>query len=215
MSEAQYVLGIDGGASHTRAAILDESGAQVGAGESRGSNPLVHGFAAAIDRIVEAARQAAQAADLGITYFDAACYGLAGIGRPKDRQRIFDALSASGLAATFELDHDAAVALHGATAGEPGVIVMAGTGAMSFGRDAAGRRARADGWGRLLGDEGSGYDLAIAAFRATARAEEGRGPRTAIVDRVFGRSGTQTLDELASWLYDTPRTQGELAAFAE
>lgn len=215
MSDPRYVLGVDSGATHTRALVLDEEGRRLGAGESEGANPLVHGFTAVVERIVEAARQASEAAGLGLAYFDAACFGLAGIGREKDRQRVQEALNGATLAGVFELDHDAAVAWYGATEGEPGVIVVAGTGAMAFGVDAGGHRVRADGWGRLLGDEGSGYDLGVAALRATARTQEGRGPRTAIAPRVFACTGTQSLDGLASWLYDKNRSQHELARLAQ
>jgi N-acetylglucosamine kinase-like BadF-type ATPase len=164
MPEPRYVLGIDGGATHTRAVVLNDSGERLGGGEGQGCNPLVHGFAAAVERIVEATRKATEQADLGLAYYDAACFGLAGIGRQKDRERVFSMLLKAGLAETFTLGHDAAVALFGATGGKPGVIVIAGTGAIAFGKDAAGKRARADGWGRLMGDEGGGYDLGAHEF---------------------------------------------------
>jgi len=174
----------------------------------------VAGFEEATNQIVEATRAAAQAADSDLVYFDAACFGLAGTGRDADRERMEELLGAQTLAAECAVDHDAAVALHGAMGGRPGVIALAGTGAISFGVDAEGRRARADGWGRLMGDEGGGYDLGVQALRAAARGLEGRGPVTSLSDRVFAATATSDLDQLASWLYDGYRGADEIAAFA-
>jgi N-acetylglucosamine kinase len=209
-----HVLGIDGGATTTKAVVLDASGAAVGAGEADGCNPLVCGFEEAAKRLVEAARAAAHAADIGLAYFASACYGLAGVGRAHDLERMTNILGQQGLAGVFEVDHDAAVALYGATGGKPGVITIAGTGAISFGTDADGRRARADGWGRLLGDEGSGYDLALRTLRAAARSVEGRGPLTELPERVFLTTGAADLDQLATWLYDSYRSPAEIAVLA-
>ena len=72
------------------------------------------------------------------------------------------------------------VALAGATGGEPGIIVIAGTGSIAFGRNAGGRTARAGGWGYLFGDEGGAFDLVRQALRAALRHEEGWGPPTAL-----------------------------------
>ncbi|NCO37271.1 MAG: hypothetical protein AUJ96_17045 [Armatimonadetes bacterium CG2_30_66_41] len=209
-----FVLGIDGGATTTKAVVLDASGAVVGTGEADGCNPLVCGFEAAGKQLVEAARVAAEAADMGLAYFASACYGLAGVGRAHDLKRMTDLLGQQGLAAVFEVDHDAAVALYGATAGEPGVITIAGTGAIAFGIDADGKRARADGWGRLMGDEGGGYDLALRTLRAAARSVEGRGPQTELPDRIRQTTGTADLDQLATWLYSSYRSPAEIASLA-
>ena len=78
----------------------------------------------------------------------------------------------------YKLTHDAEIALIGATAGQPGIIVIAGTGSIAFGRNAQMQTARAGGWGYIFGDEGGGFDIAKNALRRALQFEEGWGPAT-------------------------------------
>jgi N-acetylglucosamine kinase-like BadF-type ATPase len=103
------------------------------------------------------------------------------------------ALESSGLADSVLVDHDAAAALAGGTALAPGIVVIAGTGSVAFGLDQAGRRARADGWGPLLGDDGSGYAIGRSVLRAAMRAFDGRGPSTKLAEAVRERFVLESL----------------------
>ncbi len=76
--------------------------------------------------------------------------------------------------ARVESDYDQITALYGASVAQPGVVVIAGTGAVAYGRDAAGRSAKAGGWGYVMGDEGSGYDIGRRALLAATQAADGR-----------------------------------------
>ena len=95
-------------------------------------------------------------------------------------------------AAKLIVTHDALIALSGATAGEPGIITIAGTGSMAFGRNAAGKTARAGGWGYVFGDEGGAFDITRQALRAALRFEEGWGPATVLRDRLLQATGRET-----------------------
>ena len=121
-------LGVDGGQSGTRAMIGDETGRIAGIG---------HGPAC---RYEGAIAEAVNAAGLMCASFEAACFGLSGGGAGKEAL-------VRGLvkADRYLITHDAAIALTGALAGEAGIIVIAGTGSMAFGRNRAGRSARAGG----------------------------------------------------------------------
>jgi len=67
------------------------------------------------------------------------------------------------------------------------VALIAGTGSLAIGRSPAGASARCGGWGPLMGDEGSGYAVAVAALRAVAWMVDGRGPPTALHARLIQR----------------------------
>jgi N-acetylglucosamine kinase-like BadF-type ATPase len=82
-----------------------------------------------------------------------------------------------------------------------GVAVIAGTGSMAFGRAPDGRTARAGGWGYLLGDEGSGYALALAALRAVARMADQRGPTTYLADMLLSHLALKQPQELIGAVY--------------
>ncbi|MGA7990246.1 MAG: BadF/BadG/BcrA/BcrD ATPase family protein, partial [Thermoanaerobaculia bacterium] len=113
---------------------------------------------------------------------------------------------------------DARIALAGASPGDPdgpGIVLIAGTGAIAYGRRGRdGEEARAGGWGPLLGDEGSGYAIARQGLAAVVRDLDGRGPHTAIRDLLFASErGVHTLEELLAKIYRSEGGAGDVAAY--
>src|SRR5688572_6428487 len=175
----RFFLGVDGGQSTTTALIGDETGRVLGAGEGGPCNHVgaAEGRAKLTNAVSACVEQACTNAGLdprAISY-EAACFGMSG--GPDDKQALLaEILPAERLIVTT----DAVIALSGATAGEPGIIAIAGTGSIAFGRNEAGRTARVGGWGYVFGDEGGGFDITRQALRAALRYEEGWGPETAL-----------------------------------
>src|SRR5260370_16201841 len=127
--------------------------------------------------------------------------GLAGIDRQADHQLLMPYVSE--LAEQVRLTNDAELWRAGMENGV-GVVVSSGTGSIGLGRDAAGQRARSGGWGHILGDEGSGYAIAQQALQAVVRASDGRGPQTALRDRILHTWNLQSTDELIGEIYGEP-----------
>jgi glucosamine kinase len=96
--------------------------------------------------------------------------------------------------------NDAELALAGLR-GEPGVALIAGTGSIALGVDWAGCVVRVGGWGHLIGDEGSGYDIGRRALRVALRMADGREPRGALLDRVLAHFGAGGHEELIERVY--------------
>jgi glucosamine kinase len=180
MSEGHY-LGVDGGASKTLAVIVDARGNERGRGAAGSGNQAAVGLERAVASIRDAVDAAARQAGANMP-FRAAWIGLAGVDRPNDRDRLLPHLNA--LADVVRLTNDAELALTGLD-GAVGVAVIAGTGSIAVGRDATGRMARSGGWGHIMGDEGSGYELGRLALKAAARAADGRGPQTALLPAIM------------------------------
>ena len=153
------------------------------------------------------------AASAGITgppAFEAACLGLSG--GPDDKE----ALARETIRAErYLITHDAHIALAGATGGEPGIIVIAGTGSMVFGRNAAGVTARAGGWGYMFGDEGGAFDLVRQALRAILRNEEGWGPPTALREALLEATGARDGNQLLHRLYTDEYPRDRVAGWAK
>lgn len=193
------VVGIDGGASLTRAIVLDRRDARV-LGRSEGG-PALSGRPEApfdIDVIAATCRQAARAAAIELPAA-ALCAGLAGVGRAPEREHVKTELEGQRLAGVVRVVTDAEAAFYDAFADAPGLLLVAGTGSMAWGRGEDGRVARAGGWGLLLGDEGSGYDIGLRALRASARAADGRGVETELLPRLLGQLGLGEPEELVGW----------------
>ncbi len=205
-------LGIDGGQSSTTALIGEESGRVVGQGRA---GPCNHASAGEGRRkfqsaIRESVREACAAAGVTDAAFAAACLGLSG--GPDDKE----ALSKETIRAErYLITHDAHIALAGATGGKPGIIVIAGTGSIAFGRNAAGATARAGGWGYVYGDEGSGFDLARQAMRAVLRNEEGWGPATGLRRMLLEASRARDGNQLLHWLYTDEYSRDRVAEWAK
>lgn len=201
MTKDRLYLGIDGGQSSTTALIADENGRIMG--EGRGG-PCNHVAAAErqakfIRTIAGCVSDACQQAglDAGTVSFSAACFGFSG--GAEDKEPSLRQLVRSD---KYKFTHDAEIALTGAVAGQPGIIVIAGTGSMAFGRNAAGATARAGGWGYLFGDEGGAFDLTRRALRAALQYEEGWGPHSALHKLLLDAAGAPDANTLMHRFYN-------------
>lgn len=174
-------LGIDGGGTATRAVVVDCGGVVRGRGTAGGANQEVIGADAAAEAIHAAARAALAEAGAEPPV-RAAWIGLAGVDSLDAAEVLRPVLAP--LAGHLRITNDGELPL-GALPGGVGVALIAGTGSVVLGRNAAGRTARAGGWGHIFGDEGSGYALGVAALRAIARAADGRGEPTALTPAVL------------------------------
>ena len=129
--------------------------------------------------------------------FASVCLGLSG--GYEDKESFAKELIASE---KYKLTHDAEIALIGATAGQPGIIIIAGTGSIAFGRNAQMKTARAGGWGYIFGDEGGGFDIVRKALRRALQFEEGWGPPTRLHKALLDVSGAASANELLHQLYN-------------
>ena len=207
-------LGVDGGQSSTSALIGNESGRVIGYGRGGPCNHVgaAEGrakFTRAITGSVEAACSEA-GLDFRTVRFHSACLGFSG--GPADKEAILhEILHCDRMTVT----HDAAIALSGATAGGPGVIVIAGTGSIAFGRNVVGSTARAGGWGYIFGDEGGGFDIARQAMRAALRFEEGWGPPTMLHQALLDETGSADANEALHRFYTTEFPRDRAATLAK
>lgn len=207
-----YCLGVDGGQSSTRAVIGDAQGAIVGRGVAGPCNHVSVAEGEAKLRRVISEVVAAACLDAAIsvdTLFSAACFGMSG--GPDDKRRI---LSEAVNAETIEVVTDAAVALAGAAAGGPGIVVIAGTGSIAYGKSKGGRTARAGGWGYIFGDEGGAFDIVRRALRNALAAEEGWGPETTLHAMFLTATSSKTINEAIHKFYSEEWPRDRIAKLA-
>jgi len=138
--------------------------------------------------------------------------GLAGVRRADLRAAMIAALSDLGLK-PLEVVTDAEIALYGVNGGKPGLVIIAGTGSNCRGRSARGRQAWAGGWGPVAGDEGSGSWIARRALQAVAKATDGRGPRTSLVEAACEYFDVAAAEDLATAVYAPSITNQRIAGF--
>lgn len=206
-------LGVDGGQSSTVALIGDETGRVLGQGRGGPCNHVQAGggrekFLRALEESIGEA--CAQAGLPTSVEFEAACLGFSG--GPSDKEALIRESLRSRL---LTVTTDALIALSGATAGKPGVVVIAGTGSIAWGRNAEQRVARAGGWGYIYGDEGGAFDIVRQAVRAALRFEEGWGPSTQLYRRLVTETGAADANDMLHKLYTDAFPRARVAQWAK
>lgn len=210
----RLVVGVDGGGTRTRAAILDGNHV-LGEGTAGPSNPLRVGIANGAVAIRDAIDKACAAALVQRDDIIAAGIGLAGVRRKDIRTRMREVLVETLGIESIELLPDADMALYGATDGAPGVVVISGTGSVACGVNRQGKRVYAGGWGPVAGDEGSGSWIARRALQAVAHATDERGPKTALTTAACNYFQVATPDDLATAIYAPSMTNDRIAGFSK
>jgi N-acetylglucosamine kinase-like BadF-type ATPase len=195
-------LGIDGGGTKTAAAILDDAGVELGRGQGGPGNIAVHSDADLLHSLRTAVTTACTEARIASSEirFHGVCAAMAGVSIPERRRQFERLLSTEIVADRHRVEPDFVAAYWGAGLGEPGIVVIAGTGAVVYGRNGKGESCRADGLGYLLGDRGSGFDLGLRALRdALDRLIAGR--PDALTQAILTHIGARSRDEILQWLY--------------
>lgn len=211
---AKYFLGVDGGQSSTTAIIGDAEGRVLGIGRGGPCNHIKTGDGRAKfeNAIGGCLRTAAHEAGLhaGSLEFEAACLGFSG--GPKDKEALVKQMVR---ARVYDVTNDGIIALTGATAGEPGIIVVAGTGSIAYGRNARGETGRAGGWGYVYGDEGGGFDITREAVRASLRMEEGWGTATMLRAMLLEATASDNANDMMHRFYTSDFTRPQIAAYSK
>lgn len=206
-----YFLAVDGGQTTTRALVGTADGRILGSGlggpanhyhEPGGPERLSAALTVSVERALHSAGVSAEQ----VRYVFLGMTGAANEARALIQQILPHAMVSA--------DHDSVSALAGASRLQPGVVVIAGTGSVAFGRRADGQSARAGGWGYLMGDEGSAYDIGIQAMRAAAQSEDGRVTASTLEQRIPEALGCSSLESLHNRLYAGQITRDEIAGLA-
>jgi N-acetylglucosamine kinase-like BadF-type ATPase len=191
-----YSLGFDGGGTKTDCVVLDANGAVIGEGHGGPANPLRSGYEGAFSSLREAAVAALGAAHIGTKDVTAVCAGLAGAGRRSVMRRIMVFLSQEFPRALTQVMTDYEVALETAAGAGAGVVLIAGTGSVAFGRNSSGETARAGGFGSWIGDEGSAFDIGRRAVAAVARARDADAPAAVLAEMISSALDCPDWDDL-------------------
>jgi glucosamine kinase len=194
-------LGIDGGGTQTTCLVADEHSV-LGSATAGGSNVTRLGEACVRESLHAAAREACSAAKIDPREIASSCVGLSGAGRPEVRDLV-SGMMAEVIAGPVLVVGDIEIAMQAGFDSGPGVIVVAGTGSIAYGRDARGRTARAGGWGLAISDEGSGQWIGRAAVSAALSAHD-TGSNPLLLASILGAWKLSTLDELVRYANGSP-----------
>lgn len=185
-------LGIDGGGSKTRCVVGDESSV-LGAGSSASCKVQRVGEACARDSLAAAIHESCVQAGISPRQIARTCAGVTGSARP-EIAKVMRELISSIVAGEIVVVGDIDIAFEDAFGSGPGVLVIAGTGSIAYGRNAHGDTTRAGGWGHAISDEGSGYWIGIEAVRSALRARD-RGEDSVLFRELMENLGATDVDD--------------------
>lgn len=207
-----FVLGIDAGGTKTVCQLANANGEVLGEARRGGANLQAVGELEVEKVLHEVMEEALGDHDVVPR---AICLGIAGVDRPDDAQVVQAIMRRIGYKAHVIVVNDALVALEAGAPGRPGVVVIAGTGSIAYGRNAENLAARAGGWGYMLGDEGSGFWIGRAALRAVLREADRRGPATQLTGLLLNYYGVPRAQDLIAQVYHGSLRPSAIASLAQ
>jgi N-acetylglucosamine kinase-like BadF-type ATPase len=202
----KYFIGIDGGGTKTKCVLTDDHLKVLQTEESSAANPLAVGFEKAAECLFGLVVSVAEKEKIKLDIIESLGIGLAGVGRIENKERLQKVLLEKfSLTEDFiqkiKIFTDAEIALEGAFNGKAGAILIAGTGSIIYGKDENGKIFRVGGYGKIIGDEGSGYSIGKKGLTAIAKYFDGRGKETSLVKKISEQFGIYDSDQLINKIY--------------
>lgn len=210
---SSLVIGVDGGGSKTTVVVADGTGAELASVTGAASAVRPGGIVQSADVIEQLVRDALDLAGQPDSTPVALCIGVAGVGRDAEYSAFLTEMTGRELAEELVVLPDAMVAFADAFADEAGILLIAGTGSVAYGRAPGGKMARCGGWGPMCGDEGSGGWIGRRALSIVTATADEREPATALLGVVLTHLQMESPDDLVAWAAGA--TVADLAALAE
>ena len=193
------IIGVDGGGSKTSVIVATGRGEEIATSEGAGSAVTPGNAARSADAIAAAVRDALATADRVDEAPRMIYVGVAGVGRHEEKRALQEELDARELAEEVIVDSDVSIAMTDAFGTGPGVILIAGTGSIAYGRSPSGALARCGGWGLAIGDEGGGAWIGRRALGIVAASSDGREPPTELTGAILTATQVNEVEELIPW----------------
>jgi len=210
-----YIIGMDGGGTKTHCIIASLEREVLFECTGRASNFLTIGTEKVCSNLFELMNECKEHLKIDFTEIKIILLGTTGAGRSNDAERLenafHDFIKDRNINLNFHVESDARIALEAAFSGRPGSILIAGTGSIMFGKDSAGNIHRVGGFGRFIGDEGSGFSLGKKGLIAVSKEFDGRGSDTLLSKLVKEKFRIDTLEKLITEVY---RNQFDIASAA-
>jgi N-acetylglucosamine kinase-like BadF-type ATPase len=223
-SPPELLLAVDGGGTKTQAVVADLEGRVLARGLAPSSTVHNVGFEQSCQALTTAIEGALvnvlgpQAQGAGRVWrsarIAAACFGLAGIDSPEDEAQVSRWVTEQAITSCFVVVNDSELILAGGTPEGWGVALIGGTGSVCLGRTREGKTVRVGGWGPILGDEGSGYSIAISALHRVTQTADGREEAKALLNAVLRHWSLADPVALIRHVHADAMTPSEIAGLA-
>lgn len=210
-----HVIGVDGGGTKTNGVLMRDDGFVMAEARFPGSNPHASSREQVREVLGGLLQELCRMAAMPLADVDCICLSMAGVDRPKDRELI------EGFVRPLLTPNQQLLVVNDAVAGimsaldQPhGLMLISGTGSVCFGFRQDGLTSRCGGWGQLLGDEGSGYWIALEALKAVIRHFDGREGPTTLTQSILARLNLDQPTDILGWLQRIENSKPEIASLS-
>lgn len=210
----KYVIGIDGGGTKTHLKALDLQQNTVGEARGGASNLTALSKETVKENLKLLLADFYKQTGLSQKDCVSACLGTAGASSSTSQKQLSAILAEIFPGIPVLLTNDALPLLYSGTPSGCGIVLIAGTGSVCMAKTAAEDIFRIGGWGHLIGDEGSGYQIACRMLGAVMRAFDGRGRQTVLTDLLLEHLKLSSPMELIDYLYQSGNGKKEIASLA-
>jgi N-acetylglucosamine kinase-like BadF-type ATPase len=210
-----FVSGVDGGATKTVAVVGKLDGTLLASARAPPSNYHNVGVGEAARSIRTSVLVACRHAHLPTRDLETVVMGLAGMDSPRDFRAGKRVADLTGVGKRRVVVHDSVIAIYAATLGRPGIVINAGTGSFAAGIGLDGKPIRASGWGNIIDDEGSGYDIGRRAMRAALRALDGTEKKTTIAKLLVRKFRLPALEDIVYEVHNKPMSTREISSISK
>jgi len=214
----RYFIGMDGGGTKTKCVLADENMNILHECSGGPSTFILIGVETVANTLYNLIRECVEKVNLKFEDLEAVVIGTTGAGRRSDAETLEKGFNEylqdrDIKLKNFRVESDARIALEGAFAGEAGSILIAGTGSIMFGKDDKGEIHRVGGFGRFIGDEGSGYMIGRKGLMAAAKGFDGRGAPTQLTNILEENFGIDDPSKLITEIYKNNFDIASIAPF--
>ncbi len=210
----KYFVGIDGGGTKTKLVVMDGEEKVVFSSVGGPGNILSSGYATVKESIKTVFQQGIINNGLALSDCVGMCIGAAGGARDSVKKQLEEIVRSLGYNNELQITHDGEIALIAGAKGEAALLLIAGTGAICYGRNNKGDIVRVSGWGHIIGDEGGAYSIGVNIVKAVMRAYDGREEPTVLRELLLKEMKINNEEEIISKIYSGQSNKETIAALA-
>lgn len=203
----KYIMGVDGGGTHSRLLVTDLNGNEIYQGIGKSTNIESNALETVKKNFMDLFQEFHIRTKSSKEDCLSICIGTAGVDTPESLDLISDLIGNLGYHCFIEVMNDSEIALAAETKGKPGIIIISGTGSIGFGVNECGEKWRVGGFGYLVGDEGSGYWVARKGIGAALQDFDHSGPKTKLTDMLKEELNLERLDKILDFIYSTNKSE--------
>lgn len=197
----EYLIGIDGGGTHSRLLAVDLNGNEIGYASGKSTNVESNPLSVVKQNFLLLLKDFTDTYRYDLADCRCLCFGTAGVDTESTRRTIENMLDSLSLQCPVKVVNDAVIALYASTRGKPGIMLISGTGSIGYGINAAHRTWRVGGFGYIVGDEASAYWVAREGIAAALHAYDHSGPDTCMVNDFCKYLNLTSFDEIVDYVY--------------